>query len=440
VPVEPATPETLELYRIRIENRTGGVVELSSDAGRLWDVLGRVTRPASTLGSTSSLITAVRPGSVAGVSAEHVTIRVPAARDQYRYLRIQAREQPETGAGIGTDIPLSGSLFRCLAPPPGSAVMIERDEKTEALAAGYLPQPGDRLVIIVRRGATFPAEVVIENRVDGQVTLTTQAGGARPIGRVKQPLRGIGRYSGTERAGNGAVVSWSPTVVTVSTAATMRRLDEKDQPLEDRGGFIIQPAEPNLQGTTNPASQVLIEALPSEQAKPVLSPFFGLPVPLTSGDPLDPIATRIDVRLDEGEWEPLPDLRGPLAPEQFLPALQEAVGAGRTLKTGITHLRVRFDNPTGPSLSRRIKLSITPGAEQPQRGPVKITANVMGEGVAIVSFFLDGALTMATNRSPFTWEWNTLKTANGPHLVEIRGTDDKGAVVTSVLRRVVVDN
>jgi hypothetical protein len=71
---------------------------------------------------------------------------------------------------------------------------------------------------------------------------------------------------------------------------------------------------------------------------------------------------------------------------------------------------------------------------------VKITANVMGEGISIVSFFLDGNLAMATNRMPYTWEWNTLKTANGPHLIEIRGTDLKGAIVTSVLRRVYVDN
>jgi hypothetical protein len=172
----------------------------------------------------------------------------------------------------------------------------------------------------------------------------------------------------------------------------------------------------------------------------VISPFFGLPVPLSSGDPLDPVATRIEIRVDDGEWEPMPDLRGPVPPEKLATTLQEALGPNRMVKSGITHLRILFDNPTPPSLSRRIKLATASGADQPQRGAVKITANVMGDGISIVSFFLDGNLAMATNRMPYTWEWNTLTTANGPHLIEIRGTDLKGAIVTSVVRRVYVDN
>lgn len=437
---QDAPAEPVELYRIRLENRNGGAIEVSADGGRLWDPLGHVNRPASALSAATSLISAVRPGSVAGITPEQIAIRVPAAKEQYRTLRIVAREQPEAAAAIGTDILTTGPLFRCLAPPAGSAVLLEREEKSEALPANYLPQVGDRLIIIVRRGATFPAEVVIENRVDGQVTLSTGADKGRAIGKVKQPLRGIGRYAGTERAGAGSLVSWSPTVVVVSTASMLRRLDEKDQLIEERGGFIIQPAEPQLQGTTSPASQLLIEALPTDQGKPVLSTFFGLPIPLTSGDPLDSVATRVEVRLDEGEWEPIPDLRGPIAPEKLTAALQEAAGQGRTLKTGITHFRILFDNPTPATLLHRLKLATVAGTDTPQRGAVKITANVMGEGISIVSFFLDGSLTMATNRPPYTWEWNTLKTPNGPHLVEIRGTDDKGAVVTSVTRRVFVDN
>jgi len=433
-------PPTPELYRIRIENRAGGAVELSNDGGRLWDLLGRVTRPATSVSPSTSVISAVRAGGVSAVTPEHLTLRIPATKDQFRSLRIQAKDQAEASGAIGTDIPVSGSLFRCLAPPVGSAVYLERAEKTDALPTNYLPQPGDRLTIVVRRGETFPAEVVIENRADGQVTVVTQAGANRVVGRVKQPLRGIGRYAGTERAGRGALVAWSPTVVVVSTAATQRRFDENDQPLEERGGFIIQPSEPNLQGSTDPASQLLIEGVAGAESKPVISPFFGLPVPLSSGDPLDPAATRIEIKIDDGEWEPMPDLRGPVAPDKLVAALKEALGGERTVKTGITHIRILFDNPTPPSLSRRIKLATAAGADQPQRGAVKITANVMGEGISIVSFFLDGNLAMATNRMPYTWEWNTLKTANGPHLVEIRGTDLKGAIVTSVLRRVYVDN
>jgi hypothetical protein len=430
---------TTELYRVRIENRPGAAVEISSDGGRLWDLMGKVTRVATSVSPSSNVITAVRPGGVSGVTPEHLTLRVPANKDLFKLLRVQAAGQPESPAAIATDIPVSGALFRCLAPPVGSGVTLEREGKTEPLPVNYVPLPGDRLTIIVRRGETFPAEVVLQNKPDGEVSVVTKSG-SRVVGRVKQPLRGIGRYAGTERAGSGALVSWSPTVVVVSSAATLRRFDDKDQQLEDRGGFIIQPAEPNLQGSTNPASQILIEGIAGAESKPAISPFFGLPIPVSSGDPLDPVSTIIQVRIDGGDWESLPDLRGPVTPEKMIAALQEAVGPQRTIKEGITHLRILFDNPTPASLSRRIKLAIAAGTDQPQRGAVKITANVMGEGIAIVSFFLDGQLTMATNRQPYTWEWNTLKTPNGPHLVEIRGTDARGAIVTSVLRRVLVDN
>lgn len=438
-PAARSQTEPAELYRIRVDNRAGGAVEVSSDGGRLWDLVGRVTAPATSVSPSTNVISVVRPGGVASVTPEHLKLRLPASKDQFRSLLIQARDQAPSAAAITTDIPAGGALFRCLAPPVNSGVYLEVEEKPQQLPADYAPQPGDRLLIIARRGETFPAEVVIENRPEGAVTVVTQ-GGNRLVGRVKQPLLGIGRYAGTERAGRGALVSWSPTVVVISTADTQRRFDDKDQPLEDRGGFIIQPAEPLLQGGTNPASQILIEGVADTASRPVISSFFGLPIPISSGDPLDPVATRVEIRVDDGEWEPMPDLRGPIAPEQMTGALQQALGPNRTVKKGITHLRIRFDNPTPPSLSRRIKLATSAGTDTPQRGSVKITANVMGEGIAIVSFFLDGNLAMATNRVPYTWEWNTLNTPNGPHLIEIRGTDAQGAIVTSVIRRVIVDN
>ena len=53
---------------------------------------------------------------------------------------------------------------------------------------------------------------------------------------------------------------------------------------------------------------------------------------------------------------------------------------------------------------------------------------------------LDGTLTKVTNQSPFAWEWDTTRAANGPHLIEIRGADDRGSIVNTVLTRVLVDN
>jgi hypothetical protein len=58
----------------------------------------------------------------------------------------------------------------------------------------------------------------------------------------------------------------------------------------------------------------------------------------------------------------------------------------------------------------------------------------------MVSFFLDGRLTTLTNQPPFRWQWDTTNAKNGEHLIEIRGLNAQNAVVTTVSKRVVVDN
>ena len=230
--------------------------------------------------------------------------------------------------------------------------------------------------------------MTVENKANGEVVLTTPGGVPRLLARVKQPLKGIGRYAGTERAGNGCVLSWSPTTVLVSTAGTLRRASG-DQPEEDRGGFVLQPAEPALRGTTHPASQLLLEAVGEGPGRPVVSTFFGLPGLLSTSEVhgSEPHPGRGEDQI--GSWEPFPDLRGTVEEGALPRALQQALG-GRAVKQGITHLRFVFGSAPA-SLERRIRLATTPLTEGVQRGNVKITANVMGEGVASCSSFSTAA-------------------------------------------------
>src|SRR6185437_6156277 len=138
----------------------------------------------------------------------------------------------------------------------GSRVLLTRGGKTNALPGGYLPRPGDALIVAVPRAPEGLAEsITIENRLDGDVTLTATGEAPRVVAKVRQPLKGIGRYSSTERSGSGSVLSWSPTTVLVSTSGVAHRPVMEGQVPEDRGGFVIQPAEPTLRGTTHPASQ-----------------------------------------------------------------------------------------------------------------------------------------------------------------------------------------
>lgn len=414
-------------------------MELSADGGALWEPLGKVTRPATGLNTSTEALGVAPPGTVAAAAPEGLTVRVP-AKAGFRSIRILAKGEAASPGGIATDIPLRGSLFRYAAPPIGSPALLDRGGgKEEPLAAGWTPRPGDRLTLLVAPQAVAEGTVVtLENKEGGQVELVNPDGIRKTIARVKQPLRGIGRYAGTERAGAGVLLSWTPTAVLVCTASTARKVDEKEMPVEERGGFVIQPAEPALRGTTHPASQVLIEAVPDGDAKPAVSSFFGLGAPLSTGDTLDPRPTKVEVRIDGGDWEPCPDLRGTLDADDLPRAVQTAVG--RNIRDGITHLRVVVGGLGGPGLDRRLKLATVPPADKVQRGRVNISANVMGDDIVYVQFFLNGALVQLTNRAPYTWNWDTLQAANGEHLIEIRGLNDKLVKVTSVLMRVLVDN
>ncbi len=430
-----------EQYRLRFVNEAEGPIEYSLDGGRQWELLGKVTRAAAAVTPSTSVLSVVQPGTVAGVQPEQLLLRLPADKRQLRSLRILAKGQAPLSAAIMTDIPPKSSIFRTLAPPTGSRLLIETEAGAEPMPPGWMPKQGDHLIISVsKQPPGDPPSVVIENKEGGEVVYSTTGGLPQIIAKVKQPLKGIGRYGGTERGGLGMIPAWSPTAVVVSTASTLRRMTDENQPVEDRGGFVIQPAEPQLRGATHPASQILLEALPEGDVKPAIARFFGLSAPVSTGDPLDRQPTRVEISIDGGDWEPVPDLRGTINEEAMLKALSEAYGGKRKIEKGITSIRILFGTVQEANFRRRLQLAATPLAEQVQRGKVTISANVMGEGVAYVSFRLNGIQQKITNQKPFSWEWDTRKWSNGEHLLEIRGLDEALSPLTTVTTKVLVDN
>jgi hypothetical protein len=431
-----------ELYRVRITNSPNGAIELSSDRGQAWEPLGKVTRAAVAAAAASPIVSIAPAGSVAGVGSDSLLFRLPPAGGQNRTLRLLASGEPANTAAIVTDIPERGSLFRCLAPTVGSRLLLDRDPQPPvALPAGYTPRLGDRLLIVVSgEFGVDPPSVTIENKVGGEVVLAATGGIPKVLAKVKQPLTGIGRYAGTERAGTGNIVGWTPTAVTVSTAGRLRQPAENGQAAEERGGFVIQPAEPRLQGATHSASQLILEAVPEGNTKPPVARFFGLAASLSNGDPVDTGATRVEVKIDEGAWEPVPDLRGAVNADNMAAALKQALGADREVKEGITDIRLTFGTLTSTGLKRRILLAVTPAAPDLQRNIAKISADVMGEGISLVVFYLNGRQAKVTNIPPYEWIWDTRNSANGEHLIEIRGLDSNSVTVTTVVTKVIVDN
>jgi hypothetical protein len=428
-----------ELYRLRVVNQEEGPIEVSLNRGVVWQRVGQVVRPATASASSAPVITAVPESTVAGVTADQVLLRVPGANGALRSLRITAAGETASPSAIATDIPSRGALFRLLAPPSGSRVWLERDGLASPIPPNFAPLPGDSMLISVSAPPLGdPPSVVLENREGGEVVLTETAGVPRVIARVRQPLRGIGRYRGTERSASGSIIAWSPSHVLVSSAGWGARLSEGDEMQDERGGFVIQPAEPNLRGATHPPSQILLEALPENDVRPQLSPFFGLPVPITSGDGVEMAPTRFEIRVDGGDWEPLPDLRGPLdTPEELRASLADTLG--REVEEGITHVRLLFGQLDPETAARRLRLALAVPAAAPQRGRVTVSANV-GEGIAYIRILLNGRVVQLTNQAPYNWTWDTLLHANGEHLVEIEGLDESLTVISVTATRVLVEN
>jgi hypothetical protein len=155
---------------------------------------------------------------------------------------------------------------------------------------------------------------------------------------------------------------------------------------------------------------------------------------------MDTGATRVEVKIDEGTWEPVPDLRGAVNADNMAAALKQALGADREVKEGITDIRLTFGTLTSTGLKRRILLAVTPAAPDLQRNIAKISADVMGEGISLVVFYLNGRQAKVTNISPYEWVWDTRNFPNGEHLIEIRGLDSNSVTVTTVITKVIVDN
>ena len=433
-----APPDT---FRIRLANSPQGKIEASVDQGETWTLIGHVTRPATKINEGSPLLEVIPAGTVAAATPTSLTIRVPHLQSAPRFLRVTARGEAPSPFTIATDLAPSGILFRALAPALGTQVLLERAGLPDTLPTNYTPKSGDVLQLMSEPVAGAPASVVLENRPDGRVVTLDAKGQETLVGRVRKPLQGIGRYGGTERAGSGAVVSAQPSAFIVSTASKRRRLDAAGKPSEERGGFVIQPFEPMLKGPTHPESQMLVEAAaPEGVATGPISSLFALPMALSSNVPTDRAPTQVDVRADGGDWEPMPDLRGPISAADFLAAVTAARGKG-DLKDGITHIRITLGRPQSEVARLALRLlTAKPAGAGAARGSVTIRANTMGDGITFVLFFLDGRQVKITNEAPFAWEWDTTTADNGEHLLEIRAVDAEGKNLNTVITRVLVDN
>jgi hypothetical protein len=310
-PARAQSPVT-ELHRLRIENRLAGLISVSRDRGTTWKVIGHVIRP------NRGIVHAIQDkeftaadwapmGSVAATAVNALHLKF----DQKRHacaLTIQPREllAKETAdavasylapdASIYTDIPGGTQIFADNAPFLGNPVEVVRSHQTTRAPRGYLPQIGDILQIRVLRPVDMPRYIELENRFDGSVFEIYRDGSRNRIAQVMRPVTGVGRFGGTQYAGPGRLRANHPGVICVCTS-----------PAGKIGGFQIIPS--------THASSPDLDYVRGKGVWMVLGPIGALQPDLEGKGPLycgylRPMVTRVDVRIKDGPYKPLPVVAG----------------------------------------------------------------------------------------------------------------------------------
>jgi hypothetical protein len=316
---------------VRLENRVGGDISVSRDAGRTWSPIGKVLHPNEgvTLETSDGGFTAADwapDGAVAATAVNAIHIKVHQGSRHAVLFSLQPREFFDSSeeaaksyfsspSSIFTDIPAGSLLFGDrYSPRLGNPVFLGRSNPLVPLPADYRPSVGDVLVLVSVRPAAELRELHVFNREGGLVTASFQDGSVRVAGRVERAVGGTGRFGGTRYAGVGQIRANHPGVVCISTS-----------PTGEVGGFQIVPAkharEPNLSYVWGSiaAWMVVGPLLPRRPALEGVGPLFD--------GQLRPSTGRCEVRRGAGSpWEPLPTL----------------VGLSRDGLAGVTELRLRF--------------------------------------------------------------------------------------------------
>lgn len=216
-----ATAGAEPLYRISLPLTLGGKVQAVLPDGRTF-FLGTVTGlPTSTRwpGYTASKWAA--PGTVAAsaVNAVHLTLSVDG--DAGRTMSILPLHTVAPAAGekafITLDVPAGTGFFGGWAPPVGTCVTVKKKDGTMVpLDRNGLPSPGEEMFFEVEERKR-PYIIDVENRPGGRV-LGWYAEGPKVLARVIRPVRGVGRFGGTEFQGLGRIRANHCGVIDVSTA------------------------------------------------------------------------------------------------------------------------------------------------------------------------------------------------------------------------------
>ncbi len=453
VPPVLAPVATVETHRIRVVNAVDGAVQVSLDKGETWQLVGRVTAPA-TESLPGYLATGYsQVGTIAATAVHGLRIRVGDTSHAYASLvNILPREFSQTPvrfgghvsglSGIYTNIPTGTAIFRDLAPLAGSAVFLEAgDGRLSALPLNYVPQDGDTLVVVMEQPVNPLREVVFENRAGGDVTAAYADGTSHLVTHVLKAVTGVGRFDGTSYTGVGAINTNHSGVVTVSTSPITTSTLLEGTGTERRGGFQIEPAYHNSQTDEAGAPSILVVGSLDKKHQPDQE---GTP-PLFHGEiglAWDAADTRHSWRAQirrggkESPWLPMPSLVGN-QPQALLGItairlIQSAAGDDAWREAQLTKA-VRAYQAQARTLARAGKTQIV-------RGHITLNAATSDRRTQFAQFYVDGTFKAMSNTRPFAFSWDTDTVPDGEYVVETRAEDANASPLSTSRTKIWVDN
>jgi len=430
-----------ELFRIRIENRQGGLIQASADAGATYSLIGRVKRYAVAYYTGFPASAYVPDGSVAATAVHGIRLKIGTLKEGKRVVPLSISLVPADfdavpvrygghipyGSGIYTDIKSGTGLFRELAPFVRSKVMLEHDGKLLSIPDNWKPSEGDVIVIICTLPEPYIREIIFENTAGGKVIAIYEDGSSRHIAKVIRPVAGVGRFDGTSRTGVGAINTNHGGVLTISTAPVSDSNMLEGVGKERRGGFEIQPSAHAATQYVMPQAMVISPVdgeEPLEGRPPLFSGFIGL-----AWDKNQPNKSfRVEIDCGSGKWMPMPKLLG-----KQDTALK---------KLGMTRFRILF-----PCYDEKFIVEAIRAAKLQALKNWHIVKNILvlkpdgsvPDG-STVEFLIDGAVQSAANYPPYEYAWDTRKYKNGEHEAVIRVTNRSGSLIQNKQLLVWIEN
>jgi len=164
-----------EVYRIRITNQVGGLVQVSLDGGNSYSSVGKVTTAANARITGFAASSYTQHGAVAATAVHGIRIKTGRAAggvgkaQMPLMFSIMPRDFVEIPHGYGGHIPRSSgvitdihsgdSIFRNFSPYVGNDVYVERNHSLQPLPEDYTPVKGEIFVIVVKRHQRMPSEI-----------------------------------------------------------------------------------------------------------------------------------------------------------------------------------------------------------------------------------------------------------------------------------------